>query len=85
MAGGKPWFWRIRGTKYFPASAAGWLVLMVCLSGMVCGLLMVWFGWRAQNGILMLAGTGLAAGDLGLLAWACANRSEKHPESRWVD
>jgi len=85
MTQAKPLFWRIRGTKYMPAGWTGSLVLIACLSAMISGL--TFAALNALDGQWLPVPLGIALAGAGLLTliWACANRAQKHPKSRWRD
>ncbi|MEM8617224.1 MAG: hypothetical protein AAGF20_09855 [Pseudomonadota bacterium] len=80
-----PWFYRVRGTKFMPASLLGWIVLAACMAAMVSGVSAA--GLKLLQGELMGAAisTGAAMVGLAFLGWATQTRTVKHPQSRWID
>lgn len=85
MTQAKPWFWRIRGTKYMPAGWTGSLVLIACLTAMIGGINIAALNALAGQWLPVPLGIALAGAGLLTLIWACANRAHKHPKSRWRD
>ncbi|MEM1036666.1 MAG: hypothetical protein AAGI14_07890 [Pseudomonadota bacterium] len=85
MTDTKPWFWRVRGTKYMPAGWTGGVILLACLLSIIIGMNVA--ALNALSGQWMPVPFGIALAGLGLLSlmWACANRSLKHPRGRWRD
>ena len=81
----KPWFWRVRGTKFIPASAMGWGVLLVCLVLIIGGINLAVFSLLKGGVFPALGGAVAGLSGLGGLMLATAKRSAKHPKSRWRD
>lgn len=81
----KPWYWRVRRTKYVPASAVGWLAFTASMVAMIGGISLTAFSALNAYLVTFLAGLVLAAAGFALLVWGTRSRAKPHPRSRWQD